>query len=80
MRSQRCRERRIAAVLDAELMARPFDERRDRGIVDVADAGEEVMLDLEIQPAEQPARGETVAREIDASFYLMNGPRLVDVA
>ena len=45
-----------AAYLDAELLARLLDHFGEGWVVDVADFVEQVMLDLEIQPAEEPAK------------------------
>jgi hypothetical protein len=62
-------------VPDPEFSASPLYELRDSRIVDVAHAREEVMLDLEIQAAKEPARGPAVARKIDARLDLVNSPR-----
>src|SRR5207237_755292 len=46
----------VGGVADAELVADFFHDLRQRGVMDVADAAEQVMLDLGIQPAQE--RGE----------------------
>ena len=52
VRAQRRHEGRVVVVRDTELSARLFDLWRNGRIVDVADAREEVVLDLKVQPAE----------------------------
>ena len=47
-------ERRVRVVRHAKLTAGLLDDLRDRRVVDVTDAREQVMFDLEVEPAEQP--------------------------
>jgi len=46
--------------------------------MDVADLVEEVMLNLEIEPADKPAEEFVVAGEIDGGLNLMDGPFVLD--
>src|SRR5688572_29709527 len=45
----------VRVVLDPEFPARLLNQLADPRVVDVTDAREEVVLDLEIQSAEEPA-------------------------
>src|SRR5947208_6618773 len=53
MRRERAPETFVRRVADAEFSAGVFDDFGKRGIVDVADLGEQMMLHLEIEPAEE---------------------------
>ena len=48
--------------------------------MDVANAGEEVVLDLEVQPPDEPRQQAISAGEIDGRFDLVFGPALLHPA
>ena len=79
-RSQRKWEARPARKVScAEYFSPNFragllDQRRKGRVMDMADAGEEVVLDLEIQPADVPREQPIAAGEIDGRFDLVYGP------
>jgi hypothetical protein len=64
----------MLSVFHTEFSARFFDQSRDRGVIDVADTREEVVLNLEVQAAQQPTFHSAAAREVDSGFDLMYGP------
>ena len=64
----------VGRVLHSEFPAGLFDQRRKGRVMDMADAREEVVLDLEIQPADVPREQSIAAGEIDGRFDLVYGP------
>jgi hypothetical protein len=80
VRAQRREDGRVVVVAHAELHACLFHDGRDRGVIDVAYAREEMMLDLKVQTAEQPRGQMIVARKVDGRFHLMHSPRFGDSA
>jgi hypothetical protein len=65
-------------ILYPKLSAGFFDDPRNRGIVDVADTREQVMLDLEVQSPSQPCNPAAFSGEIHRRFHLMNRPVVLD--
>src|ERR1022692_2540617 len=57
-----------------------FDNRREGGVVDVADLGEQVMLDLEVETTQVPGEELVIAPEVDGGLDLMRGPFMLDLA
>src|SRR2546423_13435269 len=74
MRRDGAEETLVGGVADAELFAGLFDQLAQRWIVNVADAMKQVMLDLEIQSAQEPAQHGIAAGEIDSGLNLVHGP------
>ena len=68
----------MLCVFDPELSTGLFHEFRDRGIIDVAEPGEEVVLDLEIQAADEPCDNSAPPGEVHGGLRLMDGPRVLD--
>src|ERR1044072_9025724 len=71
---QRDEERSVLGVADAEFLAGTLDQFRQVGIVNVANAVEEVMLDLEVQSADEPGKKTIPSREIDRRLKLVDRP------
>ena len=61
-------------VPQPELSAGLLHQRRKGRVIDVAEAGEEVVPDLEVQPPNEPREQPTSTREIDGRFDLVYGP------
>lgn len=55
MRGQRRPDRRLAIIRQAKLLRRFFHDGRDLAIVHMADVREEVVLDLVVESAGEPA-------------------------
>ena len=64
----------MGRVPDAELPARLFDQRRQGRVMNVRDAREQVVLDLKIEPADEPTQCPVAAAKIHGRFHLMHGP------
>ena len=71
MRSQRAEEGSLGGIAHAELVAGLFHHFGDSHVICVANPAEEMMLDLEIQPAEEPAHH----RVCDAKNRRWSAPR-----
>ena len=54
VRSHRAKKSFVRRVSDSELATRLFNDLRERGIMHVANAVEQVMLDLKVQTAQEP--------------------------
>jgi hypothetical protein len=65
-------------ILYLKLFAGFLDDLRNRGIVDVTDSREQMMLDLEVQPPDQPCNHSVISGEIHSRFDLMNRPVVLD--
>ena len=48
------------------------------GVMNVANAGEQMMLNLEIQPSNEPGDNFIIHCKIGSSFYLVHGPLCFD--
>src|SRR5262245_5514133 len=57
-----------------EFSACLLDQRRQRRIMNVRDPGEQVVLDLKIEPADDPRKEPVAAGKIHGRFHLMHGP------
>ena len=75
MRSNTCPECSCAAYRSPNSRRSPPPAAKGR-VIDVADAGEKVVLDLEIQPANEPGERAILAGEIDGRCDLVCGPAL----
>src|SRR3989454_11651748 len=78
MRRETSPERPVLRVLDPELSTGLFHEFRDRRVIDMAQPGEEVVLDLEIQAADEPRDNSAPPGEVHGGFRLMDRPRVLD--
>jgi hypothetical protein len=56
------------------LEAIPLHDGGDRRIVRMWNTREEMMLDLEVEPPEQPRQDAVVRTEIDGRLYFVNRP------
>src|SRR5688500_2953533 len=74
MRGDACEEGLVRVVLNPEFPARFLNQLADARVVDVTDAREQVVLNLEIQPAEEPAQHRVPPREVDGRLHLVDGP------
>ena len=74
MRGDGGEEALLGGVADAEIVADFLDHLRQCRIMNVADAVEEVMFNLEIQPAQKPAEQPVAAGKIDGGQHLVDGP------
>ena len=72
-------ERGIGYIRDVEISAGCLDDRADSGVMDVANFGEEVVLDLEVQASTIPGGQLAVWREIRGCFDLMDCPLIFDL-
>jgi len=72
--------RPVHLVFDLVFVANPLDDASDLGIVDVANPGEEVVDDLEVQSPQVPGDQAVVRREISSGADLMDHPFGLDVA
>jgi hypothetical protein len=72
--SDRGEEGFVGVVLDTEFLAGFFDHLGQSGVMDVADLVEQVVLDLEVQAAEEPAEKPVASGKIDGGLDLMDGP------
>src|SRR5688572_10137437 len=61
-------------IADPELGAGSLHDIRDARIVNVADAGKQVVLDLEVEATDVPAQQAVVSPEIDRGFHLVHSP------
>src|SRR5258705_11139116 len=73
-------ERPVLGVYDAKVSTRLFHQSRNRRVVDVADPRKQVVLDLEVQTAEEPRRDPARPSEVDGGLHLMDGPGPLDTA
>src|SRR5262249_58493556 len=73
-------DRFVLGILDTELLAGGLDHMRHAWVVDVTDSGEQVVLDLEIQPPEKPRGYAALAGEVHRRLHLMHRPTVVDTA
>ena len=64
----------VLSVLNAEISAGLFHQVGNGWVVDVADLWEEMMFDLKIQAAQQPALHPAAAGKVHRRFGLMDGP------
>ena len=64
----------MAGVADAVGPAHAFDDLREGRVVGMADPRKEVMLDLEIEAADEPRQRTVSMREIHRRFDLMGCP------
>src|SRR5262249_43600896 len=67
-------DRFVLGILDTELLAGGLDHMRHAWVVDVTDSGEQVVLDLEIQPPEKPRGYAALAGEVHRRLHLMHRP------
>jgi len=65
----------VRGVAEAEFGAGAFDEWGQRGVVNVADLREQVVLDLKVQPAGVPAEQAIAAAEVDRGAGGASGER-----
>ena len=68
----------VGGVANAELGARRLHDLRDARVVHVADAREQVVLDLEVEPTHVPGQQPIAPREVDRGQHLMHRPRAWD--
>ena len=77
MRSDTRGEGPMRGIADAGPLAGSLNQSRDSRVMYVANAGEQMMFDLEIQPAQEPGPNRIVSREINRGFDLVHGPLVV---
>jgi len=77
MGNQTCPEGPVRQVPQSELPAGLVHQRRKGLVMDLANAEEEVVLDLEVQPVDEPGKQPTTAGEIDGRLNLVFGPALL---
>lgn len=68
----------VKVIRDAELFSGTLYNRADGGVVDAADPGEEMVLDLKIETAHVPAQDFAVPREVCRGAHLVDHPMLLD--
>ena len=73
-RQGRAHARPVDAVAHAVLPAGLLDDPRERRVVQVADAREQVVLHLEVQPAEVPGHQPVAAGEVHRGLHLVDRP------
>src|SRR4051812_14370142 len=64
VRGEGLSQRDVTSVIDAVLHRGLADYAGERGVVEVAYLGEEVVLDLEVEPAQEPREGAARGREV----------------
>lgn len=74
MGTQRIGKRAEFLILEVELRTRLLDNARDRRVVHVADAGEEVVFHLIIQASEQPSQNAAARGEVRRGLQLVDRP------
>ena len=74
MRADGCEQACAASIPNAELRAGGTDNLRDARVMNVANVGKEVMLDLEIESTHVPSQKTIVWREVDRGVNLMDRP------
>ena len=67
-------ERTVLGVFYAEFTARLLDDLRHSGVVYVADRGEEMMLEMEVQASEEPRPDPAVPVVIERHLGLVHSP------
>src|SRR4051812_3639466 len=67
----------VTSVVDAVLHRDLADHPGERGVVEVAHLGEEVVLHLEVEPAQEPRDGAARGREVDGRVDLVSRPVVV---
>lgn len=65
-------------VSQPELLTGLFHQLGDGRVVDMADFGKQMMLDLKIQTAQQPCCHRATPGKVDGGLDLMYGPRVFD--
>ncbi len=70
----------MLGVLHSVFAAGAFHQLGNGRVIDVADPGEQVMFDLEIEGSHQPCHRPVVAGIVDRGLHLMDGPRFFDAA
>src|SRR5690242_15925223 len=68
----------VFAVSHSKFLTGLLHERRDSGIMDVADFGKQMVFDLKVQAAQQPRCYAAAPSEVHSSFNLMYSPRVFD--
>ena len=68
----------VRTVADSMRPAGRFDDGRDRRVVDVADLGKQVVLDLEVEPSQVPREEAVLACEVYGGLDLMRHPLALD--
>src|SRR5262245_33410348 len=76
MRTHPCPDGSMGRVTDAELPTGRLHDARERAVVDMTHAWQKMMLDLEVQPSQQPVSHQTAAGEVHGGFGLMFRPGL----
>src|SRR5438445_2333298 len=71
-------KRPVLGVGHAEVSTRLLHDLRDRRVVDVADLRKQVVLDLEVQAAEEPRDGPAGPGEVRRRLRLVDGPGPLD--
>ena len=72
-------ERGIGYIGDVEISARCLDDCADSWVMDVADFGEEVVFDLEVQASAIPVGQLAIWRKVCRRFDLMDCPLIFDL-
>jgi hypothetical protein len=74
VRAKRRSERRLDRVAHAVAQAVALDDRRDLRVKGVRELGEEMVLDLVVEPAERPGEKPVSGAEIDSCLDFVNSP------
>jgi len=61
----------VGLIVDSELLARLFDERRKSRIVDVTNSWKQMVFDLKIQPTDKPREQTILSGIVDRCLNLM---------
>lgn len=72
------KERPVFQVSQPKLVGCLPHDRSDPGIMNVADLGEQMVLDLKVKPTDIPAQPLVARGEIDCRLQLVYGPVLFD--
>src|SRR6476646_4995559 len=74
MRANCNRQRSLADISNVVPEAVPLHDACDRWIVGVRNTREKVVLDLKVEPAENPGQDAVAGTEIDGRLHLVDGP------